>query len=529
MVTTAAAAESVNIRCGEENQPAEPGLGSGVMPQLCRSQLGENGGMNVLRRAGAWWLAAWITLSVAGAWLIAQTELSRLRDAFETDARIAHRLLSQRAVELDAVLATLALLQTGAEANPPERRLPSVYPQILTVQRRDPEARWPQTDLENAEAMSRSRGQPALALPDFSAGRYTLVLAAHPASFALLIDMNRLVPWSEWPADPLKSPARVALEKGSQAFVIQTGAVGRGSWQFDFRKRLATDSQPFDVVAKRQVAWSQLPWLAMAAWALLAGAALAGVAALVRQREQRRRAEELLRLGQVARLNTLGELAGGMAHELNQPLTAVLANTQAAQRLLEEETPDLPTVRGALAQAAGQARRAADVVGRLRSLVEQPNTTAHTQAVALHDAVRKVLHLLQPELARHQVELSLAADTPVWVMAEPIALDQILHNLLLNALQALEQVPASQRRLDLAVVTSAPSGVLTIADSGPGIRPEALPHVFEPFYSTRKGGLGLGLSLCETLAANMGGTLTVANQARRGAVFTLILPACARP
>ncbi len=485
--------------------------------------------MNVLRLAGGWWLAAWIALSVVGALLIVLAEISRARDAFETDARIAHRLLSQRAVELDAVLATLALLQTGAEANPPERRLPSLYPQILTVQRRDPEARWPRSDLENAEALSRSRRLPALALPDFTAGRYTLVLAAHPASFALLIDMSRLVPWSEWPADPQKSLTRVVLEQGSQQFVIQPGALGRSGWQFDFRKRLATDSQPFDMVAMRHVAWSQLPWLAISAWASVAGAALAGVAALVRQREQRRRAEELLRLGQVARLNTLGELAGGMAHELNQPLTAVLANTQAAQRLLEENTLDLPTVRGALAQAASQARRAADVVGRLRSLVERPGTAAHTKPVALHDAVRKVLHLLQPELALRQVEPLLAADSPVWVMAEPVALDQILHNLLLNALQALEQVPAGQRRLDLAVLANSPLAVLTVADSGQGIPSEALPHLFEPFYSTRKGGLGLGLSLCEKLATNMGGTLTVANQAPRGAVFTLSLPACARP
>jgi C4-dicarboxylate-specific signal transduction histidine kinase len=133
---------------------------------------------------------------------------------------------------------------------------------------------------------------------------------------------------------------------------------------------------------------------------------------------------------------------------------------------------------------------------------------------------------LHPELARHQVVPTLANDSPVWVMAEPVALDQIVYNLLLNALQALDALPAGQRQLELTVLASAATGVLTVADSGPGIPPEALPHLFEPFYTTRKGGLGLGLSLCETLAANMGGTLTAANQPRRGAVFTLSLPAC---
>ena len=484
--------------------------------------------MTLLRRASGWWLAAWLGLSATGGVLITQAEVTRLREAFETDARIAHRLLSQRAVELDAVLATLALLQPAADTHPPERRLPSVYPQILTVQRRDPQIPWLQPSLESAEQKSRSLRQPSLAEPDFSSGRYTLVLAATPVSFALLIDMNRLVPWNEWPIDPQKSPARVILEHAGTSFVIQPGQMVGGDWQFDFRKRLATDSQPFDVVASRKVAWPELPWLAILAWALLAGLSLSGMAALLRQREQRKRAEELLRLGQVARLNTLGELAGGMAHELNQPLTAVLANTQAAQRLLAEEPVDLATVRDAMAQAANQARRAADVVGRLRNLVERPNAPASLRPVELHDAVRNVLHLLQPECTKRNVVPAVTADGPVWVMAEPVALDQIVHNLLLNALQALDQVPANQRTLRVGVLANSLHGVLTVSDSGPGITTQAMRRLFEPFYSTRDGGLGLGLTLCETLTSNMGGTLTAANQAGQGATFTLTLPASKR-
>ena len=485
--------------------------------------------MTLLRRAWIGWLAAWVGLAVAGVVVITHTELSRVREAFETDARIAHRLLSQRAVELDAVLATLALLQPSTGADAPERRLPSVYPQILTVHRRDPAAPWPQPEFENAHTVSRSFGRPSLAQADFSLGRYALVLAATPVSFALLVDMRSLVPWKEWPADPQKSPARMVLEHADKQFVIQPGAVGTSGWRFDFRKRLATDSQPFDVVAARQVGWSELPWLALFGWISLAGAAVGGAAALVRQRVQRQRAEELLRLGQVGRLNTLGELAGGMAHELNQPLTAVLANTQAALRLLAEEPVDMATVRDAMTQAASQARRAADVVGRLRSLVERPDAPAHLRPLDLREAVRNVLHLMQPECARRGVLPELIADTPVWVMAEPIALDQIVHNLLLNALNALEAVPQGQRTLQMHLFGDSHRGTLTVSDSGPGIAPEALPRLFEPFYSTRAGGLGLGLSLCETLVSNMGGTLTAANHARQGAIFTLALPGCVRP
>ncbi|MGH6627974.1 MAG: sensor histidine kinase, partial [Burkholderiaceae bacterium] len=110
------------------------------------------------------------------------------------------------------------------------------------------------------------------------------------------------------------------------------------------------------------------------------------------------------------------------------------------------------------------------------------------------------------------------------VLAEPVALEQIIHNLLMNALQALEQVPAAERSLRVALAQADGQGVLTVSDSGPGIPAELLPRIFEPFFSTRSDGLGLGLSLCETLATSMGGTLSAAPQAPRGAQFRLALP-----
>jgi C4-dicarboxylate-specific signal transduction histidine kinase len=245
----------------------------------------------------------------------------------------------------------------------------------------------------------------------------------------------------------------------------------------------------------------------------------------LRQREQRQRAEELLRLGQVARLNTLGELAAGLAHELNQPLTAVLANTQAAQRLLAEEPPELDTARTAMAQATGQARRAAEVVGRLRRTLERPDHSTHLQPTVLQETVNDALHLLAPECARRSVHTQVQAPAePVRVMADPVALEQIVHNLLMNALQALDKVAESQRQLQISLTVSKDQGTLTVLDTGPGIGADVLPHVFEPFFTTRQGGLGLGLSLCETLASNMGGSLTAANQAPLGAAFALTLP-----
>ena len=144
-------------------------------------------------------------------------------------------------------------------------------------------------------------------------------------------------------------------------------------------------------------------------------------------------------------------------------------------------------------------------------------------------ALKRALHLLEPECQRHGVVPSIEANGPLPVAGDPVAVDQIVHNLLLNALQAMDTVPAQQRALSLKVHALGTFGELQVADRGPGLPPEVLRRVFEPFYSTREGGLGLGLPLCETLAQGMGGSLRAANRSEGGAVFTLSLPLSPAP
>ncbi len=466
------------------------------------------------------WVLAWALLGALGAVLLARDHLGQLRNTFDTDARIVHRLLSQRVVQHDALLSSMALLQPPAGG---EQRLSSVYPQILEVKRREGAAQWADKALTQAEANSRSKRRAELARLDFAQGRYILVSAADPASFALRLDLQAVVPWAEWPMNPKSSPVRVSLEHQGQQYIVQPGQLGAGGWRFEAQKNLASESQPFNAVAVQQVGWSQLPLLRIAAWLGLVAAALAALFTLLRQREQRSRAEKLLRLGQVARLNQMGELAAGLAHELNQPLTAILANTQAAQRLLAEDPPELGTAREAMKQAATQARRASDVIARLRRSID-PSTQAPLQAVSLADAAKAALNLLQPELHKHHVNAALDAPQPVLVMADPIAVEQIIHNLITNAIQAMANTPANQRSLTLSVASEGAKGVLLVRDSGSGISAEALPRLFEPFFSTREGGLGLGLSLCESLAEKMDGQLTASNHSPTGATFKLALP-----
>lgn len=476
----------------------------------------------------ALWLLAWFSLALPSCWLLTRVELGNLQDAFDTDARIVHRLLSQRAVQHDAILETLALLRNADTADNPEQRLASVYPQILSVQRSDAQSPWDDPALQAAENLSQREHHAVLADVDLAKGHYRLVLAGTHSSFALRIDIRAMVPWNDWPMDAANSAVQVAMGLDTQEILLQPGTFMAGistGWNFAAQKTLAAQSQPFVVESRRHIAWSAAPWGKMAgaalAWALL----LAVGHTIVRLRQERLRTQERFRMGQLTRLNTLGELAAGMAHELNQPLTAVLANAQAASRMLEDDPVAISEVRHALQHTAQQARRAADVVGRLRRMVERPGVANEAQTVNPMELTRKALYLLEPEILQCQVAPQLHwIGEPFSIWGDAVALEQILHNLLTNALHALEQVPAPRRSLRVLFERSHDVGLITVQDSGPGIPTHVLPHVFEPFFTTREGGLGLGLSLCETLAASMGGTLTASATVQGGASFSVSLP-----
>jgi len=391
------------------------------------------------------------------------------------------------------------------------------------VERRADGESWLDPMLQAAEERSRLERRSVLATLAFERGTYSLVQAATPASHAVHFDLHAMVPWEEWPMTRDTSPVHVALEYAGRKITLQPGLPDAPLGSFEFRKGLATASQPFDVVASRGLRWSDVPWLPLIGWLLLIAAGMGGLLIFERQRARGRRAEALLRLGQLTRLSTLGELTAGMAHELNQPLAAVLASTQAAERLLGERPSDVPTAREAIARGTEQARRAASVVSRLRRIVEQPETATAVQPIELEALVRKALYLLEPELRALNVTTEVIGNA-TRVTADPIALEQIVHNLLTNALHALAQVRADERSLVINVHAAGGRASLTVRDSGPGIADEHLPHLFEPFFTTRKEGLGLGLSLCESLAAGMNGKLSAENVAPHGAAFSLHLP-----
>jgi signal transduction histidine kinase len=485
------------------------------------------------RQRLVWGTVGLVVAAVGSVW-IARAELAAQRDSFDTAARIAHRLLSQRAVEHEAILGTLALLQPDDDGAAVQRLI-ALYPQLLRVERRARDGRWPQAAWDEAEARSRATSPPraVLASADAAKGRFVILRAGEPASFALEIDLARMVPWADWPfaAEQRERAVRASLQLGTQAWPLHgASAPMEGPWPFAASKALAADSQAFELRIESTLGVSALPWGRMAAWTAFVAALTALALAVQRQREARQRAEQLRRLDQVARLGTLGEIGAGLAHELNQPLAALMASTQAAKRLLDDETLDLATARDAIAHATAQARRAADVVQRLRRSIEpgpEDGAAASLQPVRLDLALRNALELMEPELRRLGVAVqpNPAALPALEVRADPVGLDQVLHNLLANALQALER-SSGERMLTLALARDGTRARLDLRDNGPGIAAEALPHLFEPFYTTREGGLGLGLglSLSLSLVERFGGTLSAKPVAPRGAEFSLALP-----
>jgi signal transduction histidine kinase len=407
-----------------------------------------------------------------------------------------------------------------------------------------------------SQAMPAAERHAALARVDGERAAYTLVLAGAPASFALQVDARRLAPPEEWPWEA-GAPVRVTLTHRDQVMVLQDGAASPArpfglTEGFELTKTLASASQPLVLHAQRFAGPAQWPWVVLAAWVALCAALVAVARRWQAARDERQRAAALARLAQAARLNTLGELAAGLAHELNQPLAATLAGTQAALRLLRDGPASGPAAEDrasavqALELASAQARRAADVVARLRRQLQPGGAPAARVPTDLTAVARRLAALLAPELAQRAIELRIEGEAPA-ARADPVAVEQILHNLVTNAMLALEaaiqaEAPARShagepgrtgttaspaRRITVRLSGAGERVRCSVHDTGPGVAPEVAERLFEPFFSTREGGLGLGLPLCQTLALAMDGQVRWQPGTGGGAEFTLDLPAAA--
>lgn len=230
------------------------------------------------------------------------------------------------------------------------------------------------------------------------------------------------------------------------------------------------------------------------------------------------------RLGHVSRLATVGETATGIAHELNQPLAAIANYAQACERLLARPDADLTEVRAALREIAEQAVRAGDIIRRLRGLA-RPQRGAR-EAMDINTLVTELTDLVKSDAdARHvRYRLELTEGLPK-VEVHGAQIQQVILNLVHNAIEALQETPEKSRGVVLRTSRTDDGAVeLSVCDTGPGIPATLIPHLFEPFSTTKPDGAGLGLAVSRTIIGQHQGTLSYRANASRGACFVLQLP-----
>jgi PAS domain S-box-containing protein len=235
----------------------------------------------------------------------------------------------------------------------------------------------------------------------------------------------------------------------------------------------------------------------------------------------RRHRDELAHVGRVA---TMGELAASIAHELNQPLSVIVANAQAAQRLLDVVPPDLHEVGEALSDIAGAGQRAGEVIASIRDLLQRGET--RDEPVDLLDLTREVVDFLRSEMVTRGVSVGTDrsdASVPA-VRGDSIQLKQVVLNLLMNAIEAASRSPASGRRADVIVTKRGKEVEIAVTDTGPGLLTDNPEDLFAPFVSRRKDGLGMGLAISRTIVEAHDGRLWAENGSDGGAVFRVRIP-----
>jgi two-component system sensor kinase FixL len=265
--------------------------------------------------------------------------------------------------------------------------------------------------------------------------------------------------------------------------------------------------------------------------AVLVKAALIG--ALVAQHRRKKRhdkaIEERRELAHLARVAIVGELSGGLAHELNQPLTSILSNAQAAQQALSRDPVDVAELREILEDIVAEDKRAGALITRLRRLLKREELTL--RPVGVGPLLEDTLCLVRSNLTERQIRLEAhIPQTLPEVLGDVVQLQQVLLNLLLNASDALSEADAADRRIDLDA-TLEPDGRFVhvrVRDQGPGIASDGLERVFDAFFTTKPNGLGLGLAICRQIATAHGGRLWATQNGGRGAAFHLTLPVLQR-
>lgn len=503
------------------------------------------------RAAGA--LGVWLALTVVAAATVAAVNFVRVRDGFEVEARTLHRVVSQRADQHDAHLTSLAAVLAspdrsfttfGAVAEAVLRFYPRITaievisvapaPNLVFTTRRG-QLESPGMSELAATAANLSAGQAVVMAEPNGAEAYHLVKRLPGATaqvdvLVMTVDARRLME----PEGGLPVGTNLALRDPSGRELVHPGGPVSSAGLLPnlvLEKALGSRSQPLLLQFARQPGFGELlPPIAAALVTAITGVGVLFTGFVLRERraarEARKRAsfhEHQAKLAHAMRVNTVGEMASGIAHELTQPLTAILSRSQAGLRLARSPSPDWSEIVEVLDANVRLAKRAGDILARLRAYVS--NSGPAPEPASLNRLVGNVAELMQGDLERRGIalELDLAPGDPVSAV-DRVSVEQVVHNLVRNAADAVEVLPQERRTVTVTIATGGDTAAIAVRDRGPGIPVVDLPRLFEPFFTTKPDGMGLGLPLCERLVEAFAGRITAANAPEGGAVFTIRLP-----
>jgi signal transduction histidine kinase len=328
--------------------------------------------------------------------------------------------------------------------------------------------------------------------------------------------------------------ARMALrildgEPPSQIPAVTGGVRSIFNWEQMKRWNVRESSLPADseIRFREPGLWDKYRWQSITAIAIfLLQAGL--IAVLLRERKKRHGAEiesrhRMSELAHVNRSATAGELSSSLAHELNQPLGSILTNTETAELILSGQSPDLNEIREILADIRRDDLRASEVIRRLRSFTKR--TMFEPKDVDVNELMREVFDFLSVQASDRNVALYLkASPEPVRIKGDSIQLQQVIINLIVNSMDAMAAIPYGKTVIGRAEMNGGKSAVISISDSGPGIPPDKLAQVFDPFFTTKEQGMGIGLSIAQSIIVAHEGRIWAENQTEGGAVFYLSLP-----
>ena len=332
-----------------------------------------------------------------------------------------------------------------------------------------------------------------------------------------------------------KRTADVAIRilDGERAGDIKTPPIPPASPKFDWRQLQRWDISESNLLPGSEILfrepgiWEKYRWQSISVLvALLLQATL--IAILLYEKKRRRDAEiearhRMSELAHVNRNATAGELSSSIAHEINQPLGSILTNTETAELILRSESPDLNEVSEILADIRRDDLRASEVLRRLRSFVK--GTPFEITDIDLNVLMRDVFDFLSIQASARNVTLHMTAwSEPLWVKGDPIHLQQVVINLIVNSMDAMAAMPSGRVVTGRTESSGGTAAVISISDSGPGIPGEQLRQIFDPFYTTKEQGMGIGLSIARTIVLAHRGQIWAENQAGGGASFHLSLP-----